>query len=76
MVAIDGSKFKAAASRDQVVTVKGLVEEQRRIDKSIDRYLERLEEADREEEAAPEFDKEQVNKADDAFRARGLCSSL
>lgn len=49
LVAIDGSKFKAASSKGRVVSAKGLEEETRRIEGRIAQYLKSLDEADREE---------------------------
>ena len=46
LVAIDGSKFKAAASNDSVIRRAQLPEQRQRIDKSIDRYLQQLDQAD------------------------------
>lgn len=42
LVAIDGSKFKAAASKDQVFTQKQLKKQLAQLDKRITHYLERL----------------------------------
>lgn len=49
LVAIDGSKFKAARSKRQVVTARHLEEEGRRLDARIANYLKSLDEGDREE---------------------------
>lgn len=46
LVAIDGSKFKAAASKDSVIRRAQLPEQRQRIDNSIDRYLQQLDQAD------------------------------
>jgi transposase len=46
LVAIDGSKFRAAASQDQVVTRKQLSEQRRGVDQQIERYLGQLDQAD------------------------------
>lgn len=45
-VAIDGSKFRAAASRDQVFTKKSLQQQLARIDDQIASYLEQLDQTD------------------------------
>jgi len=42
LVAIDGSKFKAAASKDQAVTRKPLEKQLGKLDQKIDRYLAQL----------------------------------
>lgn len=49
LIAIDGSKFKAAASADRVVTRKQLKERRKRLTNLVDRYLEQLASADKEE---------------------------
>jgi transposase len=49
LVAIDGSKFKAAASKDQALTRRQLKRDRARIKQQIDHYLAQLDEADREE---------------------------
>ena len=46
LVAIDGSKFKAAASKDSVIRRAQLPEQRQRIDDLIDRYLQQLDQAD------------------------------
>ncbi|MGB5398555.1 MAG: IS1182 family transposase [Gammaproteobacteria bacterium] len=48
LVAIDGSKFKAAASRDSVTRRSQLAEKRQYIDQLIDRYLQQLNHADEE----------------------------
>lgn len=50
LVAIDGSKFKAASGKRRVVTAKGLEEEGRRLDARIANYLKSLDEGDREDQ--------------------------
>ena len=42
LVAIDGSKFKAAASKDQAITRKQLEKQLGKLDQKIDRYLAQL----------------------------------
>jgi transposase len=49
LVAIDGSKFKAANSRDRNFTERKLKRLQKRADEKIERYLEELDQADEEE---------------------------
>lgn len=49
LVAIDGSKFKAAASKDQVLTRKQLERDQAAIAKQVQSYLTHLDEMDRED---------------------------
>ena len=61
-VALDGSKFKAAASRDQMLTRKKLKRERAKIEAQIQRYLGQLDEADRGE-ALIDLDRDQVEEA-------------
>jgi len=46
LIAIDGSKFKAAGSQDKALTRKQLRERRQRIDRQIDSYLEQLDQTD------------------------------
>jgi transposase len=50
LVAIDGSKFKAAASKDSVIRRAQLPEQRQRIDHLIDRYLQQLDQADNDDQ--------------------------
>ena len=52
LVAIDGSKFKAVNSRDKNITRAKMKRRLEAVESSIERYLERLAEADRAEPAA------------------------
>ena len=63
LIAIDGSKFKAAASKDQIMTAQKAEHSQRIIDKNIEYYLAKLEAADREDSNTPLMNKEHVEKA-------------
>lgn len=56
LVAIDGSKFKAANSKKRNFTKKNLRERIRRIDRSIEDYLTLLETTDEEEARLPHHD--------------------
>jgi len=49
LVAIDGSKFKAVNSRDKTFTRKSVARRQQKLQANIDRYLAKLDAADREE---------------------------
>lgn len=49
LIAIDGSKFKAAASADRVITRKQLKARRQRIANLVDRYLEQLSQTDKED---------------------------
>lgn len=48
LVAIDGSKFKAAASKDSVTRRSQLTEQRQHLDERINRYLQQLDRADDE----------------------------
>lgn len=61
LVAIDGSKFKAAASKDQAVTRKQLQKQLGKLDQKIDRYLAQL--AASEQEGEPDLSNEKVAEA-------------
>ena len=62
MVAIDGSKFKAAASKDQMLTRKQLKRDQAELEQKVQRYLDRLEQLDGEEPEV-ELERGQVESA-------------
>lgn len=53
LVAIDGSKFQAAASSRKHLTPKKLQHREAALDQRIARYLAKLDEADRDEDAEP-----------------------
>ncbi len=53
LVAIDGSKIEAVASRKKVVTPKTLAAQAEALDRKIAEHLKAMDEADREEEATP-----------------------
>jgi transposase len=54
VVAIDGSKFKAVNHRDKNFTEAKMKARQKRVEKSIARYLAELDEADRAQPSVPE----------------------
>ena len=62
LVAVDGSKFKAAASKDSVTRRAQLPEQRQRIDDLINRYLQQLNQADNEEQDI-ELDSASVEEA-------------
>lgn len=68
-VAIDGSKFKAAASIDQALTRSMVKRDRAEIERKVQAYLERLDHADAEDSQA-EFDREQVQQALERLRRR------
>lgn len=61
LVAIDASKFKAAASKDQAITRKQLQKQLGKLDQKIDGYLEQL--AASEQEGEPDLNNEKVTEA-------------
>lgn len=61
LVAIDGSKFKAVASRDQAITRKQLQKQLGKLDQKIDRYLDQL--AASEQEGESDLNHEKVSEA-------------
>jgi transposase len=61
LVAIDGSKFKAAASKDQAITRKQLEKQLSKLNDKIDGYLARLDASEQESEA--ELDTSKVVEA-------------
>lgn len=61
LVAIDGSKFKAAASKDQAITRKQLQQQLGKLDQRIERYLARL--AASEEVGDNDLDQSKVSEA-------------
>jgi len=62
LVAIDGSKFKAAASKDQMLTRKQLKRDQAELEQKVQRYLDQLDQFDSEEPEA-ELERGQVESA-------------
>jgi transposase len=70
IVAVDGSKFKASASKKSVPTAEQLQKEQRRIERRIADYLADMDEADREEDAQPQPTREQIEQAIQKLRER------
>jgi len=61
LIAVDGSKFKAAASKDQALTRKQLESQLNQLSQKIDRYLSDL--ADSEQESEQTLDKDKVAEA-------------
>ena len=66
VVAVDGSKFKACASKRSVMTPEQLERERKR----IRRYLEEMDEADRQDEGVPELTPEQFEAALEKLKQR------
>lgn len=61
LVAIDGSKFKAAASKDQAVTRKQLEKQLGKLDQKIDRYLAQLAASEQGDDA--DLNRDKVSEA-------------
>ncbi|MDM3872686.1 IS1182 family transposase [Porticoccus sp. W117] len=75
LVAIDGSKFQAAASKDQAFTRDQLRKEQDRVSRRISRYMEELDRADAQEDEAeaegiPAYDPKAIEEALEQLRKR------
>jgi transposase len=70
VVAVDGSKFKACASKKSVPTLEQLKKERKRIERRIADYLADMDEADREEEGEAAPTKEQIEAAIQKLRER------
>lgn len=70
VVAVDGSKFKACASKRSVLTQEQLERERRRTQKRIRRYLEEMDEADAQHEGVGQLTPEQVETALEKLRQR------
>lgn len=69
LVAIDGSKFKSAASKDQMLTRKQLKRDRAQVEDHIERYLKQLDEADKQDSGI-EFDREAVKEVVERLRSK------
>jgi transposase len=69
-VAVDGSKFKANASKKSVVDAEQAGKERAKIRRRIEEYLKQMDEADAAEEAEVEPTKEQIERAIERLRKR------
>lgn len=70
IVAVDGSKFKASASKKSVPTAEQLKKERQRIERRIAEYLAEMDEADLAEDGEPELTPEQIETAIQKLRER------
>jgi transposase len=70
IVAVDGSKFKACASKKSVVDAEQLTKQRKKIEKRIADYLEEMDEADRQEEGQVQPSAEQIEAALERLRKR------
>lgn len=68
-VAIDGSKFRAAASIDQALTRSQLEAQRARIEQKIERYLAQLDEAD-SEDGPVELERDHIGQALEQLKAK------
>jgi transposase len=68
LVAIDGSKFRAAASKDQAITRRQLQKQLGKLDQRIDRYLAQL--AASEQNDDPDLNRDKVSEALTYLKAR------
>lgn len=71
LVAIDGSKFKAAASKDRALTRKQLRERRKRVERLVDMYLDQLAKADGENNNV-EMESDRVQRALERLEAGGV----
>lgn len=71
LVAIDGSKFKAAASKDRALTRKQLRERRKRVERLVDMYLDQLAKADGED-VNVEMESDRVQRALKRLEAEGV----
>jgi len=62
LIAIDGSRFKAVNNRDRNFTRAKVKRRIQSINKGLERYLEQLDSADRQERAIPRVKTEHINK--------------
>jgi transposase len=69
-VAVDGSRFKAVNTRDKNFTPGAVRRRMEQVDASIQRYLDQLETADRQEDGAPEWLATRLTGRIDALRRR------
>lgn len=69
-VAVDGSKFKANASKKSLLNAEQAAKERKRIERRIEEYLEQMDQADAAEEAEGQPTKEQIEQALERLRER------
>lgn len=70
VVAVDGSKFKACASKKSVVDAEQMAKERKKIERRIAEYLEEMDEADRVEDGEVQPTEEQIEAALERLRKR------
>ena len=70
VVAVDGSKFKACASKKSVVDAEQVARQRKKIERRIAEYLKELDEADRVEEGQVQPTQKQIEAALERLRKR------
>ena len=70
IVAIDGTKFKACASKKSLTNAEELAKQRQTIEKQIADYLEEMDRADREDEGKEQLTGEQIDAVLDKLRRR------
>jgi len=70
VVAVDGSKFKASASKASLVSAEQAAQQRARIEQRVAQYLAQLDEADRQEAAEGEPDRARIEAALERLRER------
>ena len=70
VVAIDGSKFKASASKASLVSAEQVAKQRQKIERRIAQYLEQMNEADQQEDGEVEPSAERIKAALERLRRR------
>lgn len=70
VVAVDGSKFKASASKASLVSAEQAAQQRARIEQRVAEYLAQMDDADREDAAAGEPDRARIEAALERLRQR------
>jgi len=70
VVAVDGSKFKASASKASLVSAEQAAKQRARIEQRVAQYVAQLDEADRQEAAEGEPDRARIEAALEQLRQR------
>lgn len=69
-VAVDGSKFKANASKRSLMDAEQMVKERQKIQRRIDDYLKQMDQTDAAEQGEAELTPEQIEQALERLRTR------
>lgn len=70
LIAIDGSKFRAANSKDNNVTISKLEDKLKRIEKNVNEYLDELDKYDKNEDDSKEHTKEELQEKLEILKQR------